>query len=263
VWQVAAHPRPHARRRPFVVWQPFDGEPATTTFDGLAGQAGRVAAGSPGGASGRRPGADPPGEQPGVPGGLVRLRPRWARRGHHQQPLERRRDRLTSPRTPRPSARSPSRSSPRRWARRRPGCGSWCPPTTTAACPPAPAPRRGSRCAVTPTRWSPGRPIRSPPARCSTLGHHVPAEGRALDASERAVGRPAERRPRDPARRRLPAGLPAAVPHQRARVLDAGQPVGRRPVRAAAEVVDQPVRRGLGGATAARSSRWSACRPGR
>jgi crotonobetaine/carnitine-CoA ligase len=45
VWQLLlTRARTHAGR-PFVVWQPFDGEPVTTTFDELAGQAAAVAAG--------------------------------------------------------------------------------------------------------------------------------------------------------------------------------------------------------------------------
>src|SRR3954454_13873941 len=45
VWQLLlTRARTHAGR-PFVVWQPFDAEPVTTTFDGLAGEAAAVAAG--------------------------------------------------------------------------------------------------------------------------------------------------------------------------------------------------------------------------
>jgi carnitine-CoA ligase len=45
VWQLLlTRARTHAGR-PFVVWQPFDGEPVTTTFDELAARAAAVAAG--------------------------------------------------------------------------------------------------------------------------------------------------------------------------------------------------------------------------
>src|SRR3954451_6782440 len=45
VWQLLlTRARTHAGR-PFVVWQPFDAEPVTTTFDALAAEAAAVAAG--------------------------------------------------------------------------------------------------------------------------------------------------------------------------------------------------------------------------
>jgi carnitine-CoA ligase len=45
VWQLlTTRARTHAGR-PFLVWQPFDAEPVTTTFDGLAAEAAAVAAG--------------------------------------------------------------------------------------------------------------------------------------------------------------------------------------------------------------------------
>jgi crotonobetaine/carnitine-CoA ligase len=45
VWRLlSTRARTHAGR-PFLVWQPFDGEPTTTTFDELAGRAAAVASG--------------------------------------------------------------------------------------------------------------------------------------------------------------------------------------------------------------------------
>ena len=85
--------------------------------------------------------------------------------------------------------------------------------------------------------------------RAIHLRHHVAPEGGAVDPRQCAVGRQDQRRPPGFARRRRAPDLSAAVPHQRAGLFDAGEPVGRRNLRDPAAVLREPV---LGRGAAAR-----------
>ena len=109
----------------------------------------------------------------------------------------------------------------------------------------APAARHRTRPAVRRHRRRAAAAPRARPAgavqRAVHLGHHLAAQGRAVDPCQRAVGRAHQRRARRPAPRGRASGAPAAVPHQRAGLFGAGLPVGRRHRGGDAALFGQPL----------------------
>ena len=79
------------------------------------------------------------------------------------------------------------------------------------------------------------------------LRHDIAAQGGAVAARQRPVGRQDECRPRGPARDRQPPDLPADLPHQRPGLFRARLAVGGRGLRGPAALFGQPVL-GRGGA---------------